>query len=224
LEENQLQPLLKLCGNHSLHDTNVSISSNADYIGFVFANSKRQVTNELVRDWIMTQKKIIDKQFVALFVNEDANSIQTTIKDLPIDIIQCHGNETPEQIAEIKKVTSLPVWKVIHHSNEALQDMQTYEGLVTGYIVDCKVGDQWGGTGISFDWSYIPHYVTEGKKQGVPVFIAGGIRPENVDKVLEYGPDGIDVSSGIEENGFKSSQLIMQLEERMNQYDNNTPR
>ncbi|WP_332693324.1 phosphoribosylanthranilate isomerase [Halalkalibacter lacteus] len=219
-----MQPLLKLCGNHSLHDTNVSISSNADYIGFVFAKSKRQVTGELVRDWVKKQKETNDKKFVALFVNEDANSIQTTIKDLPIDIIQCHGNEKPEQIAEIKKITSLPVWKVVHHSDEALQVMQTYEGLVAGYIVDCKVGNQWGGTGTSFDWSYIPHYLAEGKKQGVPVFIAGGIRPENVEKVLEYGPDGIDVSSGIEENGNKSRQLIKQLEERMNQHENNTSR
>ncbi|MFC0470282.1 phosphoribosylanthranilate isomerase [Halalkalibacter kiskunsagensis] len=219
-----MQPLLKLCGNHSLHDTNVSTSSNADYIGFVFAKSKRQVNGEQVRDWMKAQKKTNNKKIVALFVNEDAKSIQSTINELPIDIIQCHGNEKPEQIAEIKKITSLPVWKVIHHSKDALQLMLTYEGLVAGYIVDCKVGNQWGGTGTSFDWSYIPYYLDEGKKQGVPVFIAGGIRPDNIDKVLDYGPDGIDVSSGIEENGIKSRKLIKQLEERMNQHENNTSR
>jgi phosphoribosylanthranilate isomerase len=75
-------------------------------------------------------------------------------------------------------------------------------------------------TGVSFDWTYIPTYLNEGKKQGVPVFIAGGINPDNIEHVLDYQPDGIDVSSGIEENGRKSRKLIRQLEERMNRYGN----
>ncbi|WP_227936196.1 phosphoribosylanthranilate isomerase [Alkalihalobacillus deserti] len=210
-----MQPLLKLCGNHSADDTVLALMSTTDYVGFVFAESKRQVTREQLKMWLINQEKK-EKNFVALFVNETPEFIKAAIADLPIDIIQCHGNETVKQIAEIKKVTSLPVWKAIHHNNEALQEMKTYQGLVDGYIVDCKVGNQWGGTGVSFDWAYIPAYLNEGRKQEVPVFIAGGIRPDNIDRVLSYQPDGIDVSSGIEENGKKCNKLIRQLEERMN--------
>ncbi|MFC0559888.1 phosphoribosylanthranilate isomerase [Halalkalibacter alkalisediminis] len=210
-----MQPLLKLCGNHSIDDTNLSLASSADYVGFVFAESKRQVTREQLKTWLLN-RELKEKKLVALFVNETANTIQSLILDLPIDIIQCHGSETAKEIAKIKQVTCLPVWKAIHHNSEALQVMRTYHGSVDGYIVDCKVGNQWGGTGVSFDWTYIPAYLQEGRTQGVPVFIAGGIRPENIDQVLSYEPDGIDVSSGIEENGNKCNKLIKQLEERMN--------
>ncbi|MDT8860006.1 phosphoribosylanthranilate isomerase [Alkalihalobacillus sp. MEB130] len=218
-----MQPLLKLCGNHSEHDTNVTLSSNADYIGFVFAKSKRQVVREQVEAWLKQEGKK-EKKLVALFVNEKIEQIEDAIKGLPIDIIQCHGDETAEEVKKINEQIQLPIWKAIHHQPDAISVMRKYEGLVSGYIVDCKVGDQWGGTGVSFDWEYIPAYLEEGKRQGVPIFIAGGIRPDNVDKVLEYGPDGIDVSSGIEDNGQKSKELISQLEERMKRYDNNVSR
>lgn len=210
-----MQPLLKLCGNHSIDDTNIALKSSAEYIGFVFAESKRRVTSEQLKKWLFNQE-LREKKLVALFVNEAADFIQSSISDLPIDVIQCHGNESAKRLAEIKQVTHLPVWKAIHHNSEALQIMKTYRGIVDGYIIDCKVGKQWGGTGVSFDWTYIPAYLQEGRAQGVPVFIAGGINPENIDQVLSYEPDGIDVSSGIEEKGKKCNKLIKQLEERMN--------
>ncbi len=212
--ENRLQPLLKLCGNHSFEDTKNTLSSNADYLGFVFAKSKRQVRSTDILNWLsMIDKQ--EKKIVALFVNEPASVIFDTISNLPIDIIQCHGNETSSELAEVKEITQLPVWKAIHHSEHALEVIRTYRGISDGYIIDCKVGSQWGGTGVSFDWTFIPHYLQEGREQGVPVFIAGGINPDNIEKVLAYQPDGIDVSSGIEENNQKSMKLIKQLEERM---------
>lgn len=207
-------PLLKLCGNHSADDTRVSFASNADYVGFVFAQGKRQVSNEMVRNWLQNEAKPHQK-LVALFVNDDAEAIVNSIKQIPFDIIQCHGNEEPELVTEIKERTGLPVWKVIHHSDDAITNMRRYSEIADGYVVDCKVGSKWGGTGTSFDWSYVPTYVEEGRRQGVPVFIAGGIRPDNVDELLMYKPAGIDVSSGIEVDGKKSEKLVRELEERM---------
>jgi phosphoribosylanthranilate isomerase len=224
LEEKPLQPLLKLCGNHSVHDTTVTLASSADYIGFVFAKSKRQVVREQVLEWLRECESKNNKKLVALFVNESVRSILESIHDLPLDVIQCHGNESAEEVKELKEQIDIPIWKAIHHHQDAIKLMQSYEGIVSGYIVDCKVGDQWGGTGVSFDWDYIPFYLEEGKRQGVPVFIAGGIRPGNVEKVLQYRPDGIDVSSGIEESGKKSRELIRQLEERMKRNGNNVSR
>ncbi|GAE25074.1 phosphoribosylanthranilate isomerase [Halalkalibacter wakoensis JCM 9140] len=218
-----MRPLLKLCGNHSNQDTNRSLQSSADYIGFVFAKSKRQVTREKVQDWLSNTSKN-DKKIVALFVNERADQIEAALDGLPIDVIQCHGDESPEEVKEIKIRLALPIFKAIHHHEDALKRMKMFEGIASGYIVDCKVGNQWGGTGVSFDWTTIPSYLKEGKRQKVPVFIAGGIRPENVEEVLKYEPDGIDVSSGIEKNGMKSTELISLLEERVKSYDYNVPR
>lgn len=211
-----MSPLLKLCGNHSADDIKVSFNSSADYIGFVFAESKRKVERKQVVEWLDKQQSKGQKQLVALFVNASTADILSAIEGLPFDVIQCHGHESAEQIAEIKERTGLVVWKVIHHNEAALSLMQTYKGIADGYIVDCKVGNQWGGTGVSFDWRYAPSYINEGRVQQVPVFIAGGINPGNVEELLSFQPDGIDVSSGIEEDGKKSSELVRQLEERMN--------
>ncbi|MCM3713588.1 phosphoribosylanthranilate isomerase [Alkalihalobacillus oceani] len=219
-----MSPLLKLCGNHSYEDTEIALLSRADYVGFVFAESKRQVTREQVKEWLSRHHGKSRAKIVALFVNASAEQIAATVDGLPIDIIQCHGAETPEQVKEIKKQTGLPVWKVIHHNENALQEMEAYEGIVSGYVVDCKVGKQWGGTGVSFDWNYVPRYITEGRRQKVPVLIAGGIRPENVGELMRYQPDGIDVSSGIEQGGRKSRALVEQLEERMNNHGSDLSR
>ncbi|ARK30316.1 phosphoribosylanthranilate isomerase [Halalkalibacter krulwichiae] len=218
-----MYPLLKLCGNHSSDDTKLVFSSTADYVGFVFAQSKRQVSVDQLKRWLK-DRKTEEKKVVALFVNESVETIKEVVSTLPIDIIQCHGSESAEQLREVKSVTGLPIWKAIHHNEQAINTMSSYTGIVDGYIVDCKVGNQWGGTGVSFDWNYIPNYLAEGKVQGVPVFIAGGINPSNIKKVLRYKPDGIDVSSGIEEEGRKSRKLIAELEERMNRHDNSTSR
>nr|WP_285874279.1 phosphoribosylanthranilate isomerase [Halalkalibacter oceani] len=216
MEAKRVSFLLKLCGNHSAEDTEIALMSGADYAGFVFAESKRQVTREQVKEWLASYHGKKRPKIVALFVNAAAEQIAETVVELPIDIIQCHGAETPEKVKEIKKQTGLPVWKVIHHEDDALQKMKAYEGIVLGYVVDCKVGKQWGGTGVSFDWKYVPHYIAEGRRQKVPVLIAGGIRPENVGELMRYQPDGIDVSSGIEQDGRKSRVLVEQLVERMN--------
>lgn len=211
-----MRPLLKLCGNHSKHDVDVALASNADYIGFVFAESKRKVTNSNLKEWL----KDVDqnnKKIVALFVNADEDTISSAIDGIKVDVIQCHGAESVELVQKIKQKTNLPIWKVIHHNEDALKTMRTFTDIVDGYVVDCKAGGKWGGTGQSFDWSYIPSYLEEGKRQRVPVFIAGGVRPDNVKQLLAYEPDGIDLSSGIEQDGYKSSSLVSELEERMNE-------
>ncbi len=211
-----MRPLLKFCGNHSEADLRVTSQSSADYIGFVFAKSKRQVTPEQVKAWLDRLERKPTQRLVAVFVNASVAEIVETVETIPISVIQLHGTESPEVALRIKRATSRSIWKVIHHHDNALQVMKTYEGIVDGYVVDCKVGNEWGGTGTSFDWRFVPAYLEEGKRQGLPVFIAGGINPENVGRLLRYRPDGIDISSGIECDGRKSVARIQQLEERMN--------
>ncbi|MCK0472114.1 phosphoribosylanthranilate isomerase [Halalkalibacter sp. APA_J-10(15)] len=209
------RPLLKLCGNHSEHDVSVAFSSTAEYIGFVFAESKRRVSREQL-ERLLDNDHDKQKKVVALFVNEPIEEIQRQLVGLNVDIIQCHGNEPAEYIRQLKSLVKQSIWKVIHHHDNALETMKTYEGLVDGYVIDCKVGQQWGGTGVSFDWRFVPQYIEEGHRQQVPVWIAGGINPNNIENLLRYEPDGVDLSSGIEENGRKSYELVRQLEERMN--------
>ncbi|WP_059105117.1 phosphoribosylanthranilate isomerase [Shouchella shacheensis] len=205
---------LKYCGLHHADDVSAAAAGRSDYVGFVFAKSKRQVTRDSVAQWLASGQ-LGGKKAVALFVHEEPKVIAETVCGVAIDVIQCHGKENPETIQQVKEETGLPVWKAIHHSSDALSEMQRFDAVADGYVVDCNVADEWGGTGESFDWAHVPRYIEEGRRQGVPIFIAGGITPENIASLLAYDPDGIDVSSGIEKDGRKSLQRMRELESEM---------
>jgi phosphoribosylanthranilate isomerase len=209
------RPVIKYCGNHSLEDFTSTTNSSAHYIGVVFADSKRRVAANDVADWLKKAPLGNGQNLVGLFVNPSPEMIRSVVREIPIDIIQCHGTESKEDIRKIKSTLSLPVWKVIHHDDKALEKMQTFDGIADGYVVDCKVKGQWGGTGQSFDWEQVPRYLQEASRQGVRCFIAGGISADNVPDLLRYEPDGIDLSSGIERNGTKNPEKIKRLEERI---------
>lgn len=213
-----MRPLLKYCGNHSFHDLQCSLNSRADYIGVVFAKSKRQVTQEQLSDWLNKLTWPKEKKLVGLFVNEEIEKIKTIVQTVPLHIVQCHGNESAEYMKQLAEEISLPLWKAIHHCEGAWEVMELYAPYVETFVIDNKTAHAWGGTGTSFDWSHVPCYLKKGKELKRKVIIAGGIRPENVEKLLAYHPCGIDLSSGIEENGQKSAFKMAQLEERIENY------
>ncbi|MBX0318594.1 MULTISPECIES: phosphoribosylanthranilate isomerase [Shouchella] len=203
---------LKYCGLHQQEDVEVAAASHCDYMGFVLANSKRKVALHDVAQWLATTD-MSTKQTVALFVNESLDTIAQVAGSGLFDVIQLHGSETPAFLQAVKDRTHKQVWKAIHHSSSALSIMQAFAGIADGYVIDCKSAKGWGGTGESFDWKQIPSYKEEGVRQGTQVLIAGGITPENVVELARYQVDGLDVSSGIEENGKKSVAKIARLEQ-----------
>ncbi|KMK76433.1 phosphoribosylanthranilate isomerase [Alkalihalobacillus pseudalcaliphilus] len=218
-------PKLKLCGNHSSQDLENTMKSEADYLGFVFAESKRKVTSEQVTKWLQKYTdEPIKQQLVALFVNEEIDVIKQTMEEVPFDIVQCHGSESPQYVEALRKKVKQPIWKVIHSNEQALTYMGSFAGLVDAFIIDYRHEGAWGGTGQRFDWGEIPLYQQEANKQQVPLFIAGGINNTNINQLLTFHVDGIDVSSGIEQDGFKSEQLIAELVERMRENEKHISR
>ncbi|MBM7645286.1 phosphoribosylanthranilate isomerase [Scopulibacillus daqui] len=208
------QPLLKFCGNHSLNDLALSIQSKAHFIGIVFAKeSRRSVIVSEAEVWFRKIGLRAYQKLVAVFVNSPAAVIQDAAMRLPIDVIQCHGNETVDEIVDLKLQVKKPIWKAIHQDQHTVFKMRKYEGVVDGFIIDTKTV-QWGGSGISFDWKHIPLYMEEAKRQGVHCFIAGGIGPDNIDHLLAYEPDGIDIASGIETELKKDPVKIRQIERK----------
>jgi phosphoribosylanthranilate isomerase len=219
---NKMSPLLKYCGNHSLTDIELSLKGRANYIGVVFAESKRKVTPCDVNEWLASVAWKPEKKLVGLFVNEEIEEIERVQTIVSLDVIQCHGNESVGYIKELKETIDLPIWKVIHHTEGAWETMEDYAPFVDSFVVDSKVRGEWGGTGTSFDWSHIPNYLQVGRKLNKTVFIAGGINPHNVGDLLAYHPDGIDLSSGIEIDGTKSEVEMKQLEEGIDKYESST--
>lgn len=218
-----MPPKLKYCGNHSLDDLNLTMASRADYIGLIFTKkSKRFVTPEEAAGWLALVPAGKPKTLVGVFADDGIEAIESAARLLPLQVIQCHGSETPDDVRRIKRRTKKKVWKVIHHSESGLKEMIAFAGAADGYVVDTKVKGALGGTGRSFDWRHVPFYLAEAERQQVPCFIAGGVKPENIDKLLAYRPGGIDISSGIERDFKKDPDLIFQIERRVLVHDDQT--
>ncbi|GLF91412.1 N-(5'-phosphoribosyl)anthranilate isomerase [Bacillus safensis] len=211
-----MKPYLKYCGAVSQEDVECIAQSQADAIGFIFAPSKRQVHPDQVKQWLIQIK--CEKEIAGVFVNEKVQKVCDITKHIPLDIVQLHGDETQDDAKEIKQQTGAVVWKVFHHESNVtstLEKMTAFAPVVDGFLIDAKVKGMRGGSGTAFAWEAVPLYVQHAKRLEKTCTIAGGITPETIAELLAYGPEAIDLSSGIEENGKKSSAKIKALEERM---------
>jgi Phosphoribosylanthranilate isomerase len=191
------------------------MDSRADYLGFLFTRKSRRAVSPLQATvWLEQAGRKAQKQIVGVFADDPAEFVDKVVHLVGLDIVQLHGSESPEYAGRLRK-TGVRVWKVLHHSRLALNEMRLYEGYVDGYVIDTKVAGQLGGTGVTFDWHHVPLYTREARRQGTSCLIAGGIRPENVGGLLRYHPDGIDISSGIETDFHKDSERIKKIEEKV---------
>jgi phosphoribosylanthranilate isomerase len=211
-----MRPLLKFCGNHSFGDLQLTANSRADFIGFIFTEkSRRTVSANEVSGWLKRLGPITGKKLIGVFANDSLGFIETVHERAPFDVVQLHGSESPEQLERIKDSLQLPVWKALHHDDSTLRQMHQYDGLADGFVVDTKVSGQFGGTGLSFDWSNISDYMREAEHQKVPCLIAGGVTSENISRLLSLQPIGIDIASGIEHACHKDRERIRKIEEKV---------
>ncbi|MED1740951.1 phosphoribosylanthranilate isomerase [Bacillus swezeyi] len=208
------KPSLKYCGIHSLADLQVTARSNADYLGFIFAESKRVADPADVKSW-REQIDTEEKQLVGVFVNEDVRRIAQIAEDVELDVIQLHGDESTEDIKRLKSMTDCEIWKALHHGSGTVQKMKTIAPYIDGFVIDSSGKGMRGGTGISFSWESVPLYKEAAAREGKRLFIAGGVSPKSIGDLLRWSPPGIDLASGIEEKGQKSEKLMNLLEERM---------
>lgn len=196
---------VKICGLRRKEDIEAVNKYVPDYIGFVFAKSRRQVTEEEAYEL----KKLLKPEIktVGVFVNQDIDMIINLCRKGIIDIPQLHGNETEEDIIRIKKACDVPVFKAV--------SVQSTEDILRGQNSQADVlllDNGAGGTGKTFDWNMIEDI-------NKPFFIAGGINEKNVLKALEKKPYGIDVSGGVETDGFKDPAKIKNIIETIRRGD-----
>ncbi|WP_416728836.1 phosphoribosylanthranilate isomerase [Fictibacillus sp. JL2B1089] len=201
---------IKYCGCQSEDDYKLLIESKADLIGFIFAESKREVDPTEVNSWIEKYGK--PKKLVGVFQNATLQRIKNVVNTVPIDIIQCHGTESVDQLKEIRVHCNKEIYKALPFSESIFKRIELYGKAADGLIIDSVSKGQFGGTGIPFSWEEVPNMMKASDGIGVTCFIAGGIKPENVSELMKLHPHGIDLSGGIEENGKKSVKKIETLE------------
>ncbi len=189
---------VKICGITTKEAAQEAVRSGADFIGFVFARSKREVTKEQAAEIAKVIPASVKK--VGVFVNESQEMIEEIVQTAGLDYIQLHGDESPEFCNSFRK----PVIKAFHvKEKDDLLAIQNYQCAY--YLLDSPAGKYRGGNGEKFDWSLAKDIsFFDGK-----IILAGGLHADNVQEAIrEVNPAGIDVSSGVETNGEKDLAKI----------------
>ncbi|KAB7673156.1 phosphoribosylanthranilate isomerase [Bacillus sp. B1-b2] len=192
---------VKICGIKTIEAATCSVENGAKAIGFVFAESKRKITPEKAKEIIDQLPKELVK--VGVFVNETKETIDEIVRVSGINVIQLHGDESPEFV----KSFNIPVIKAF--SIATIEDLENVREYACEYILlDSPRGKYHGGNGIAFDWSLLNNQDFQGKK----VILAGGLNIENLQLAKESAnPYMLDVSSGVETNGEKDFNKIKEF-------------
>lgn len=193
---------IKVCGLKTREAVEQAAALTIDYVGFVFAKSKRQVTAEQARDLLADLPRSF--QTVGVFVDAMMDDLLFTAETAGLDVLQLHGEESPAFCRELRERSGRAVWKAWGvRGDHGDQQVAEYADAVDAVLLD----NARGGTGQTFSWTSIPTLAAS--LPGVPLFVAGGLYPGNVEELIsKYRPDGIDVSSGVESDGVKDPEKI----------------
>lgn len=192
--------MIKICGLRRQADIEAVNEGLPDFIGFVFAKSRRQVTPENAKALRVLLDPAI--KVSGVFVNESPAKIADICHAGIIDIAQLHGNEDEEYIAQLRKLIRNPIIRTVRVKSK--EDLKGADNLSCDYLLlDAWDKNQYGGLGKTFDWSVIG-------KLKKPFFLAGGLNPENIVLAAEtVRPYCLDISSGVETGGFKDRGKIL---------------
>jgi phosphoribosylanthranilate isomerase len=191
---------IKFCGCTSPADAQLARDAGADAFGLIFAPSPRRISWESAREIAAGRPAGITP--AGVFVNPAIGDIERFRSLFPDGIVQLSGDETPEFVAAVQG----SVIKVVHIEGQTPQDLEAVCNRYAPALVmfDTKAASAYGGTGTTFAWENVAAYA-----RWHPVFVAGGLTPENVgDCVRSVRPFGVDVRSGIESDGRKDVEKM----------------
>ena len=208
-------PKIKMCGISKVGTIPAVVEAKPNYMGLVFAPSKRQVTVDQAKTLVEELHKGCAKKYgsdtepdendtiktVGVFVNETVDNLVTIANEANLDAVQLHGDEDETFIQSLKERTNVEVWKAVQIRSAA--DVEEWiDSSADMLLFDAYHKDERGGTGEVFDWSSLDAFER-------PFMLAGGIDSTNVARAIRtVRPYGIDTSSGIETNGVKDDEKI----------------
>jgi phosphoribosylanthranilate isomerase len=196
-----------------------------DFIGFVFAKSRRQVTPEQAGKLHAVSQTLPmafgkSPQTAGVFVNPTMEQLAKVLSEVPLDVVQLHGEESPGFCKEVHDRFMVEIWKALPAIEETdsietksgVERLEAYAGAASTILLDTAGG----GTGKAFRWDVIPSYQEAASKLGLRLFVAGGLTPDNADELMRfYQPEGVDISSGVETDGVKDLRKITAFAERV---------
>jgi phosphoribosylanthranilate isomerase len=206
---------IKICGLFHEQDIDFVNEARPDYVGFVFAESKRQVSPAFAAQ---LRRRLSDRLLpVGVFVNAPVEDITALYHENTISIAQLHGEEDDEYIMRLKLASysggkkQLDVIKTIR-----IAELEKNASIAKG--ADYYLIDSGAGSGKAFNWELLKSTKMKALTRGKPWFLAGGIDPDNIVQALCYNPHALDVSSGAETDGVKDQKKIVQLVSMVRKY------
>lgn len=204
---------IKICGLKRVEDIRIVNKFLPNYVGFVFAPSRRQLQlEEAIR---LKQELHPSIKVVGVFVNDSIQKICQCEAERVIDIVQLHGDEDLLYLEKLKNASHLPIIKAFRlkdptsfNKQKALMESL----LLDNILLDTYSQEGYGGLGKSFDWKLL----SQVKR---PYFLAGGIGLDNVEEALSHHPYAIDVSSKVETAGVKDEKKIEELIKRIREIE-----
>ena len=207
---------IKLCGMMKLCDIEYANRVKPDFVGFIFANTRRKISAAQAKQF----REALDAEIpaVGVFVNEDISVITSLVQDGCIDMIQLHGEEDADYIRRLREVCDVPVIKAV--KVQTVEQIRQAAALPVDYLLlDTYRKGVLGGTGEAFDWELLREAkaaagdTAEGELFGKPYFLAGGLHAGNLREAAALGSYGLDVSSGIETDGSKDFTKMVEVME-----------
>ncbi len=204
---------VKICGITSLEDARASVEAGADAIGLNFyAASPRFVQRDRAAEICNALGKRAVK--VGVFVNASARDIRAAARELGLDVVQLHGDEDPQLLAELRGLAVMKAFRVrddLAAIEVFLRQCHRLACLPRLVLLDADRAGQYGGTGATLDWQMVAR--DRARLAGAPLVLAGGLNPENVAAaVAAVRPWAIDVASGVESSpGHKSTAMVQQF-------------
>ena len=217
-------PKVKMCGISKVETISAIVDAKPDYMGLVFAPSKRQVTVEQAKTLVeeLYKQNVVGNnseaeqtesvtsldtassetiKTVGVFVNETVENLLKIAEEVKLDVIQLHGDEDESFIQILKEQSNVEVWKAVQ-VRRAADAEKWIDSSADMLLFDAYHKDERGGTGEVFDWSALDEFER-------PFMLAGGIDSTNVARAIRtVRPYGIDISSGIETNGVKDDEKM----------------
>jgi phosphoribosylanthranilate isomerase len=195
--------IVKFCGLKRLIDIEMCNKLQPDMIGLIFAPSPRKVEKDLAKDIVLAKSPSIKS--VGVFKDQNISEVIEIATYLQLDFVQLHGKEDYEYIKHLKDLGFRVIKAIEVERQEDIKRAKRYTEIADFVLLDRPKGSSLDITEVAkfADFAYI---------------IAGGITPENVDKYLNLNPVGIDISSGIETDGFKDFIKMKKIIDKVNKY------
>jgi phosphoribosylanthranilate isomerase len=207
---------VKVCGNNSVENFKSLTEIEPDYVGFIFyEKSKRFITDDTIFNIFPNAER------VGVFVNASIESIIQKVQDFNLDIVQLHGDETPEfckllieakhqQLLTSESFLDFKIWKAVGvKSAEDFKTLIGYQQVVDSFVFDTK-SEEYGGTGRKFDWDLLNNY-----QLSTPFLLSGGIKLEDALVLKNFQHSqciGFDINSGFEiEPGIKNIEQVKEF-------------